>query len=56
MHCLVEYKTEHEGSESKMTKKCSVIVEHWQILSLTDWKFSTKFKKACQKDVKENCE
>ena len=39
-----------------MDEKCSAAVEHWQILSLEDWKFSFKFKNACKDDIKLLCE
>ena len=30
-------------------------VEHWQILSMKDWRFSYQFKESCKKDIKDNC-
>ena len=45
-----------EENEEGMDEKCSAAVEHWQILSLEDWKFSFKFKNACKDDIKQLCE
>ena len=53
MRCLIEIKLR---KDSALGDECSVAVEHWQILSLKDWKFSAKFKKSCQKEVKAICE
>lgn len=57
MRCLIKYKLEHEEEPSSlMTRKCAAIVEHWQILSMNDWHFSTKFKDSCRKSVEEHCQ
>ena len=55
MRCLIEYKTENRNSVQRMTEECSAAVEHWQILSMKNWHFSPAFRKACQADVKKNC-
>ena len=55
MHCLIEFKAEQTGDSSKMDEKCAMVIEHWQILTMQDWKFSNKFKKSCQADVKQLC-
>ncbi|TRY79671.1 hypothetical protein TCAL_13427, partial [Tigriopus californicus] len=57
MRCLIRYKLEHEDEQSSlMTRKCSVMVEHWQILTMKDWHFSTKFKNHCQESVNLHCQ
>lgn len=53
IQCLIKYK-EEQGSEN-MDEKCSAAIEHWQILSLKDYRFSYKFKDACKKDILEQC-
>lgn len=52
MRCLIEFRMLHE---ELMGETCSTAVEHWQILTLKDWRFSSKFKKACSSDVKGLC-
>ena len=53
LQCLIRLKEEEEEG---MDEKCSAAVEHWQILSLEDWKFSFKFKNACKDDIKQLCQ
>jgi len=56
MECLMRHKMEHPlGSKGAMNTKCRTVVEHWQILTLQDWKFSFKFKEACKDDIREHC-
>lgn len=55
MRCLIEFKTENRNSVQRMTGECSGAVEHWQILAMKNWHFSPAFRKACQKDVRKNC-
>jgi len=56
MECLVRHKMEHPlGSKGAMNTKCRTVVEHWQILTLQDWRFSFKFKEACKDDIREHC-
>ena len=55
MHCLIEFKSEHESQTDRMNEGCATVIEHWQILTMKDWKFSNKFKKMCQADVKQLC-
>ena len=38
-----------------MNFKCVAAVEHWQILSMKDWRFSYQFKDSCKKDIQEHC-
>jgi len=56
MDCLLRHKLEHPlGSKGAMNTKCRTVVEHWQILTLQDWKFSFKFKEACTDDIRQHC-
>ena len=57
MHCLIEFKTEQEANTDNrvLDEKCGTVIEHWQILTMKEWKFSNKFKKMCQADVKQLC-
>eukprot|EP00090_Calanus_glacialis_P000340 TRINITY_DN10209_c0_g1_i1.p1 TRINITY_DN10209_c0_g1~~TRINITY_DN10209_c0_g1_i1.p1 ORF type:complete len:1124 (-),score=372.79 TRINITY_DN10209_c0_g1_i1:391-3762(-) len=56
MECLMRHKMEHPlGSKGAMNTKCRTVVEHWQILTLQDWRFSFKFKEACKDDIREHC-
>jgi len=56
MECLVRHKMEHPlGTKGAMNTKCRTVVEHWQILTLQDWRFSFKFKEACKDDIREHC-
>ncbi|XP_064639932.1 Golgi apparatus protein 1-like isoform X2 [Lineus longissimus] len=50
MECLIKYK-----HHPKMNSKCSAGIEHHQLLTLKDYRFSFKFKEACKKDVLKNC-
>ena len=57
LHCLLEYKMSNAKmmeTDPRMTK-CNTVLEHWQILTMTDWRFSPRFKRVCQKDVKNLC-
>ena len=38
-----------------MNNKCHTVVEHWQIITQQDWKFSRNFKDACKEDIQEHC-
>jgi len=56
MECLMRHKMEHPlGSKGAMNTKCRTVVEHWQIMTLQDWRFSFKFKDACKNDIREHC-
>ncbi|XP_033755348.1 Golgi apparatus protein 1-like [Pecten maximus] len=50
MDCLIENK--HDPS---MDEKCAAGVEHHQIISLQDFRFSHKFKEACKENVMMYC-
>ncbi|OWF45073.1 Golgi apparatus protein 1-like [Mizuhopecten yessoensis] len=50
MDCLIENK--HDPS---MDERCAAGVEHHQIISLQDFRFSHKFKEACKENVMMYC-
>ncbi|XP_055943166.1 Golgi apparatus protein 1-like isoform X2 [Argiope bruennichi] len=52
IQCLILHKNE---PEMKMNPKCRISVEHFQLISLKNYKFSYKFKEACKKDVLHLC-
>ncbi|GFR07100.1 golgi apparatus protein 1 [Trichonephila clavata] len=52
IQCLIMHKNE---PEMKMNPKCRISVEHFQLISLKNYKFSYKFKEACKKDVLHLC-
>lgn len=52
MQCLLQHKNDYAiRSESK----CRAGLEHFQLISLKDYRFSFKLKEACKKDVVELC-
>ncbi len=53
IQCLIKLRDDRD--EFAMADKCSSAVEHWQILSLKDWRFSYQFKEACKNDIKSHC-
>jgi len=56
MECLLRHKLEHPiGSKGAMNTKCRTVVEHWQIVTMQDWRFSFQFKEACMDDIREHC-
>ncbi|XP_067651519.1 Golgi apparatus protein 1-like isoform X2 [Haliotis asinina] len=50
LECLIEHKNNHD-----MDPKCAAGVEHHQLMTQKDFKFSHKFKEACQKAVSKYC-
>ncbi|CAG5131595.1 unnamed protein product, partial [Candidula unifasciata] len=48
--CLIEHK-----NDDRMVPKCAASIEHRQILSLKDFRFSMKFHEACQESVSHHC-
>ncbi|XP_046842726.1 Golgi apparatus protein 1-like isoform X2 [Xenia sp. Carnegie-2017] len=48
--CLYNNKYDHE-----MDDKCRAELEHKQLIEMKDYRFSSKFKKACRQDVQDNC-
>jgi Golgi apparatus protein 1 len=54
IQCLIKFRDDHEA-DGGMDDKCSAAVEHWQILSMNDYKFSFKFKDACKHDIRKEC-
>ena len=56
MECLIRHKMEHpQKGQGAMNKKCRTVVEHWQIITLQDWRFSAQFKEACKQDIRKHC-
>ena len=56
MECLIRHKMEHpQKGPGAMNKKCRTVVEHWQIITLQDWRFSAQFKEACKQDIRKHC-
>ena len=51
MECLIEYKM----SESPMNSKCRSAIEHFQLISIKDFRFSAPFKRACKTDISMYC-
>lgn len=52
MDCLILNKNK---AGVKKHPKCRVAIEHFQLLSLKDFRFSFKFKELCKTDVLNNC-
>ena len=50
MTCLIKSKQEPD-----MPAKCRAGIEHHQLLTLTDYRFSFKLKQACKDDVTRHC-
>ncbi|XP_028417927.1 Golgi apparatus protein 1-like [Dendronephthya gigantea] len=48
--CLYNNKYDH-----RMDKKCRAELDHRELIELKDYQFSSKFKKACRKDVQTHC-
>ena len=51
IQCLIKSRDVHQDLDDK----CVAAVEHWQILSMKDWRFSYQFKDSCKKDIQEHC-
>ena len=51
IQCLIKSRDDHQDLDDK----CVAAVEHWQILSMKDWRFSYQFKESCKKDIQEHC-
>ena len=49
IQCLIKHRPEIDDD------KCSAALEHWQILSLKDWRFSYQFKESCKNDIRKHC-
>lgn len=52
VQCLIMNKNE---PQVKNDPRCRVAIEHFQLVSLKDYRFSAKFKEACKPDVMRNC-
>ncbi|XP_076470547.1 Golgi apparatus protein 1-like isoform X2 [Babylonia areolata] len=50
LECLIEHKNHVD-----MQPKCAAGIEHHQLISMQDFRFSHKFKEACQKSAKNLC-
>ena len=52
IQCLIKFR---DDNAQNMDDKCAASLEHWQILSLQDWRFSYQFKESCKNDIREHC-
>ncbi|KAK2580723.1 hypothetical protein KPH14_011351 [Odynerus spinipes] len=52
MECLIEHKNE---LDARSDYKCKAAVEHFQLISLKNYRFTYKFKEACRTYVKGWC-
>nr|BAN20969.1 MG-160, putative [Riptortus pedestris] len=52
MDCLIEHKNDQL---MKLHNKCRASVEHYQLISLKDYHFTLKFKRACKDHVSRFC-
>uniref|UniRef100_T1J4W1 Golgi apparatus protein 1 n=1 Tax=Strigamia maritima TaxID=126957 RepID=T1J4W1_STRMM len=52
MQCLVYHKND---PDAKMHPKCKAAVDHFQLISLKNYRFSFKFKEACKQEVMTSC-
>ncbi|OQR79285.1 Golgi apparatus protein 1-like, partial [Tropilaelaps mercedesae] len=52
LQCLIVNKNE---PQVRNDPRCRVAIEHFQLISLKDYRFSAKFKEACKPDVLRNC-
>uniref|UniRef100_A0A1B6KZZ0 Golgi apparatus protein 1 n=1 Tax=Graphocephala atropunctata TaxID=36148 RepID=A0A1B6KZZ0_9HEMI len=52
MDCLIEHKNE---PEVRSNYKCRSTIEHYQLVSLSDYHFTVKFKEACRIHVARYC-
>ncbi|KAK3610023.1 hypothetical protein CHS0354_032371 [Potamilus streckersoni] len=50
MSCLIEHK-----HDAEMDPKCAAGIEHHQLITLKDYRFSHKFKEACKESVIKHC-
>jgi golgi apparatus protein 1 len=50
LDCLIEQK-----DNPKMNEKCKIGIQHHQLLNLEKVDFNFKFKKFCEKEIKEHC-
>nr|XP_022918978.1 Golgi apparatus protein 1 isoform X1 [Onthophagus taurus] len=53
MSCLISHKNE---MTIKRNNKCKISIEHFQIISLKDYRFSYKFKMACKRFALQFCQ
>lgn len=52
MECLIDHKNE---PDVRSNYKCRSTIEHYQLVSLTDYHFTVKFKEACRLHVARYC-
>ncbi|GAB6030494.1 hypothetical protein CHUAL_007357 [Chamberlinius hualienensis] len=52
IQCLLQHKNENN---LRSNHKCYTYLEHFQLISLKDYRFTFKFKEACKKDVVQYC-
>lgn len=52
LQCLIQNKNE---LDVKSDVKCRAGIEHFQLVSLKDYRFTAKFKEACKPDVIKYC-
>lgn len=52
MDCLIEHKNE---PDVRTNYKCRSTIEHYQLISLSDYHFTVKFKEACRIHVARYC-
>lgn len=52
MECLIDYKTD---DSTPLNSKCRSAVEHFQLISMKDFRFNAHFKKACKADINHLC-
>ena len=48
LKCLITFKEEYSDQMNDEINACFGAIEHWQILSLKDIRFSFNFKHACR--------
>ncbi|KAK0179710.1 hypothetical protein PV327_005438 [Microctonus hyperodae] len=53
MECLIEHKNE---LDSHLEYKCKAAIEHFQLISLENYRFTYKFKEACRPYVNRYCQ
>lgn len=52
MECLIEHKND---PDIRKDYKCRAAVEHFQLISLKNYRFTSKFKEACKPHVMRRC-
>ncbi|CAM1322896.1 GLG1 (predicted), partial [Pycnogonum litorale] len=52
LQCLIDNKNKHDV---KLNVKCHAAIEHFQLITLKDYRFSPKFQQHCRSDVIKYC-